>query len=110
MKQEHAVKSRRSFRWPKEARELVRIHTNAHRAQTRPQNPDNELGMLVTKLVHVSGNPRDACWRFVRQSGIVGKRAYQQWPKQAQQKFLDLMAVQPLPEDEIGICRCSSPI
>jgi hypothetical protein len=105
MDQKHAVKSRRSFRWPKEARELVRIHMNAQRAQTRPQNPDQEPGMLVTKLVQVSGNPRDACWRFLRRSGIVRKRAYQRWPPQAQQKLLDLIAIQPLPEVAIAMRR-----
>jgi len=105
MDQEHAVKSRRTFRWPKEARELVRIHLNAQRAQPRGQNCGNELRVLVSKLVEVSGNPRDACWRFLRQSGIVGKRAYGYWPERAQQKLLDLIAVQPLPEVAIAMRR-----
>lgn len=105
MDQKHAVKSRRTFRWPKEARGLVRIHVNAQGAQPRGQNSGNELGVLVTRLVEVSGNPRDACWRFLRQSGIVGKRAYGQWPERAQQKLLDLIAVQPLPEVAIAMRR-----
>lgn len=80
MDEEYAGRRRRTFRWPKEARELVRVHLNAQRAQPRGQNSDNEVRVLVTKLVEVSRNPRDACWRFMRQSGIAGRRAYRQWP------------------------------
>ena len=76
MDEEHTGRRRRNFRWPKEARQLVRIHLNAPRAQPHGQDSGDELRVLVTKLVEVSGNPRDACWRFLRQSGIVTKRAY----------------------------------
>lgn len=102
---EYAGRRRRTFRWPKEARELVRIHLNARRAQPREGNSDNEARVLVTKLVEVSCNPRDACWRFIRQSGIAGKRSYCQWPERAQQKLLDLIAVQPLPEVALAMRR-----
>ena len=102
---EYASRRRRTFRWPKEARELVRIHLNARRAQPRERNSDNEARVLVTKLAEVSRNPRDACWRFIRQSGIAGKRSYCQWPERAQQKLLDLIAVQPLPEVAIAMRR-----
>lgn len=105
MDEEHTGRRRRNFRWPKEARQLVRIHLNAQRAQPHGQASRDELPILVTKLVEVSGNPRDACWRFLRQSGIVGKRAYVQWPERAQQRLLDLIAVQPLPEVAIAMRR-----
>ncbi len=105
MDEEHTGRKRRNFRWPKEARQLVRIHLNARRAQPHGQDSGNELRALVTKLVEVSGNPRDACWRFLRQSGIVGKRAYVQWPERTQQRLLDLIAVQPLPEVAIAMRR-----
>src|SRR5579862_8420076 len=105
MDEEHTGRRRRNFRWPKEARQLVRIHLNAQRAQPHGQVSRDELPILVTKLVEVSGNPRDACWRFLRQSGIVGKRAYVQWPERAQQRLLDLIAVQPLPEVAIAMRR-----
>jgi hypothetical protein len=98
MDEEHGGRRRRTFRWPKEARELARIQLNAQRSQPRGLDSGKELRVLVTKLVEVSGNPRDACWRFLRQSGVVGKRAYRQWPERAQQRLLDLIAVQPLPE------------
>ena len=105
MDEEYAGKRRRTFRWPKEARELVRIHLHAQRAQPRGRKSDDEVRVLVTKLVEVSCNPRDACWRFMRQSGIAGKRSYCQWPERAQQKLLDLIAVQPLPEVAIAMRR-----
>src|ERR1700758_2148289 len=104
MSEGYADKRRRTFRWPKEARELVRIHLNALRAQPREQNPD-DLTLLVTRLAEVSGNPRDACWRFARQSGIRGKRAYCHWPERAQQRLLDLIAIQTLPEVAIAMRR-----
>jgi hypothetical protein len=104
MSEQHAGKRRRTFRWPKEARELVRIHSSVPRTQPREQNPD-EVRLLVTRLVEVSGNPRDACWRFARQSGVRGKRAYCQWPERAQQRLLDLIAIQSLPEVAIVMRR-----
>src|ERR1700731_2069339 len=57
MDKEHAVKSRRTFRWPKEAQKWMRIHLNAQRAHPRGQNSGNELRALATKLGEVSGNP-----------------------------------------------------
>ena len=104
MSDEHTGKSRRTFRWPKEARQLVRSHLTIPRTQMREQNPE-EVRLLVTRLVEVSGNPRDACWRFARQSGIRAKRAYCQWPERVQQRLLDLIAIQPLPEVAIAMRR-----
>jgi hypothetical protein len=105
MDEEHAGRRRRKFRWPTEARQLVRIHLNARRETPHGQDSGDELRVLVTQLVEVSGNPRDACWRFLRQSGIVSKRAYVQWPERAQQRLLDLIAAQPLPEVAIAMRR-----
>jgi hypothetical protein len=104
MPEEPAGRTRRTFRWPKEARELLRIHLNVSRGQPREQNP-GDLRSLVTRLAQVSGNPRDACWRFARLSGVGGKRTYCQWPQRAQQRLLDLIAVQPLPEVAISMRR-----
>ena len=105
MDEENAGRTRRTFRWSKEARDLVRTQLNAQRAQPRGQGSGDELRMLVTKLVKASGNPRDACWRFARQAGVIGKRAYCQWPERTQQRLLDLIAVQPLPEVAIALRR-----
>ncbi len=104
MSTEHAGGRRRTFRWPKEARDLVRIHLNVPREQSSEQNPD-KVRLLITRLAEVSGNPRDACWRFARQLGVNGKRSYREWPERAQQRLLDLIAIQPLPEVAIAMRR-----
>lgn len=102
--EEQSSRKRRTFRWPKEARDLVRIHLSPQRAQTGGYDLGN-VRTLVTKLAEVSGNPRDACWRFARQAGIAGKREYRPWPERAQQRLLDLIAIQPLPEVAIVMRR-----
>ncbi len=104
MNEEQAGGRRRTFRWPKEARELVRIHLNVPREQSGKQNPD-KLRLLITGLTEVSGNPRDACWRFARQLGVNGKRSYREWPERAQQRLLDLIAIQSLPEVAVAMRR-----
>jgi len=110
MDEDNAGRRRRTFRWSKEARELVRIHLNAQRAKPRGQDAGNQLRVLVTKLVKVSGNPRDACSRFARQAGVGGKRAYCPWPEHAQKRLLDLIAVQSLPEVAIAMRRSPASI
>jgi hypothetical protein len=56
------------------------------------------LKALITRIAAASGNPRGACWRFVRQSGVTSKRSYRQWTKAEQQKLLDLIASRSLEE------------
>ncbi len=53
----------------------------------------------------MSGNPRGACWRFARQSGVISKRRYRQWTKSEQQKLLDLIASHSLEEVTILLRR-----
>ncbi len=100
---EPARKVRRTFRWPKEARELVRNHLARQRGDK--DSADEPAAELVKKIAEVSGNPRDACWRFARQAGVAGKRSYRAWPERAQQRLLDLVAIQPLPEVAIAMRR-----
>src|SRR5258708_31084169 len=57
-----------------------------------------ERRMLVTKLVQLSGNPRDACLRFLRQLGVTQRRNYREWTKAEQQRLLDLTASIPVEE------------
>ena len=64
---------------------------DAHRAQVG-------LKALITRIAAVSGNPRAACWRFVRQSGVTSKRSYRQWTKTEQQRLLDLITSHSLQE------------
>jgi hypothetical protein len=102
MRDADAVHRRRLFRWPKEARELVREYKErASRSQEH-----NEAGRrrLVTMLAEISGNPRDACLRFLREMGVEKKRAYRLWTKPEQQRLLDLITNMPV-EDAAKILR-----
>jgi hypothetical protein len=89
-------RKRRVFLWPQEARELVRVYKE--RLRTTP-GPHVAVRMrLVSKLVEVSGNPRDACLRFLRQLGITQKRSHREWTKAEQQRLLDLVTSMPVAE------------
>lgn len=96
MEEPERATNRRSFRWPGEAREVVR----AYRSEAERLGQDAQLGLkgLITRLVQVSGNPRDACWRFARQAGVGVKQAYRPWTRSEQQKLLDLIATHPVHE------------
>ena len=93
--------SRRTFRWPGAAREMVRTYLNS--APSVGSGKDEHgaqisLKALITRIAAVSGNPRGACWRFVRQSGVASKRSYRQWTQAEQQKLLNLIASRSLQE------------
>jgi hypothetical protein len=93
--------SRRTFRWPGTARELVRAYLKSTPSQASGGGDVDvqiKLKALVTKIVALSGNPRGACWRFTRQLGVTSKRSYRQWTKAEQQKLLDLIASYSLDE------------
>src|SRR5215469_98782 len=68
----------RTFRWPRTARAEVAANINAERPRLRE---------LITKLVEISGNPRDACLRFARQLGVKVKQPYRRWTKEEQKKL-----------------------
>jgi hypothetical protein len=91
-----SVRQRRHFRWPKEARDLVRDYKERLSQGDGCQESDGRL--LVAKLAELSGNPRDACSRFLRQSGLNQKRNYREWTKPEQQRLLDLIAAMPVEE------------
>lgn len=82
-------KLRGRSRWSKVARDLVRANINA---------TGTELSDLVTKLVEESGNPRWACWRFVRGMGIRSKRPQKAWTATEQQRLLKLIDLHPVNE------------
>ena len=96
MGEAHGVTKRRTFRWPKEARELVRQYTE--RTSRSQEHTETGRRLLVTKLAAISGNPRDACLRFLRQLGLNQKRAYREWTKPEQQRLLDLITAMPVEE------------
>jgi len=89
-------RKRRTFCWSKEARGLVRDY-KARIGSSLGQS-ESDWRMLITTLTEISGNPRDACLRFVRQFGIARKRSYREWTKREQQRLLDLITALPVEE------------
>jgi len=87
---------RRAFCWGKGARELVRGYKE--RIGSNLGHNEGDWRMLITTLTEISGNPRDACLRFVRQFGIARKRSYREWTKREQQRLLDLITALPVEE------------
>jgi hypothetical protein len=80
---------RRSLRWTKEARDLVRARANLS---------PSELSCLFTALEEISGNPRWACRRFVRSMGLKSKRPQRAWSTAEQQRLLKLLDLHPVQE------------
>src|SRR5712692_7406994 len=101
MEEPERATTRRNFRWSGEAREVVRAYRSE--AERLGQGAQPALKWLITRLVQVSGNPRDACWRFARQSGIGEKQAYRPWTRGEQQKLLDLIATHPVHEVTLAL-------
>src|ERR1700739_2049944 len=91
-----AVYKRRVFRWSKEATELVR----EYKQRTKNSQEPNDIvrRRLVSKLAEISGNPRDACLRFLHNVGVNQRRAYREWTKPEQQRLLDLISSLPVEE------------
>lgn len=89
-------RKRRVFLWPQEARELVKDYQK--RVKKTQEHDRCGRRTLITKLVEISGNPRDACWRYLRQLGVTQKRTYREWTKAEQQRLLDLVASMPVEE------------
>jgi hypothetical protein len=73
---------------------MVRRYLNTAPPQSRKDEHGAQIGLkaLITGIAAVSGNPRDACWRFAKQLGVISKREYRQWTRAEQQKLLDLIA------------------
>lgn len=98
MKELNQETRRRTFRWPGAAREIVKTYMNTAESRDSTQVCQVALKALVTRIAAVSGNPRGACWRFVRRSGVRSKRSYRPWTKPEQQKLLALISSHSLEE------------
>lgn len=82
--------------WSSEARLLVSNYVGGvrcHRIEELAQRW--EAQKLITKLVELTGNSRQSCWRFVRRNGVKKKKTYKEWTRSDQQRLLDLIAVNP---------------
>jgi hypothetical protein len=53
---------------------------------------------MVSELVRISGNPREACLRFLRRHGVAEKRSYREWTTREQQRLIELMNDAPVEE------------
>ncbi len=87
---------RRSFRWPDEARQLVA--DQRRRIEKSGNYRGNDKEQILSKLVQISGNPRDACLRFLRRHGVAEKRSYRGWTTREQQRLIELMDDVPVEE------------
>jgi len=98
---------RRVFHWPNEARELA---SNYRECVSGAKRNGTARRTLVLKLIEVSGNPADACLRFLRRLGVSGSRRYHAWTKPEQQRLLDLIAAFPVQEAARVIGRPTSSV
>jgi hypothetical protein len=96
MGEDEGVCKRRVFRWSKRARDLVREYKQRFTAGQHHGQADRRV--LVARLTEISGNPREACLRFLRHSGIEQKRPYREWTKPEQRRLLDLITTMPVDE------------
>jgi hypothetical protein len=87
---------RRTFRWSDEARQLVADHRR--RIERIGSNRGSDKEQILSKLVQISGNPRDACLRFLRRLGVAEKRSYREWTTREQQRLVELMDEVPVEE------------
>lgn len=87
MSTEDGKRTRRVFRWTEEAEGLVSSYAVSLKSGTRRKS----IASLASNLSIVTGYPRDACLRFMRQRGIGQKRKYRFWTKPEQQRLVDLL-------------------
>lgn len=87
---------RRTFYWSYEARQLVGEHRRRIQKIGKCRACDRE--QIVSELVRMSGNPRDACLRFLRRHGVAEKRSYREWTTREQQRLVELMNDVPVEE------------
>ena len=96
MESSNGCGKRRTFCWSGEAKGFVADQrrrsgqTESHRGSDREQ--------IVSELVRISGNPRDACLRFLRRHGVAEKRSYREWTTREQQRLVELMENVPVEE------------
>jgi hypothetical protein len=96
MGDDERVRKRHVFQWSNQTRDLVREYKR--RLLTGQHHDQSGRKLLVAKLVEISGNPREACLRFLRHSGIEQKRPYREWTKAEQRRLLDLITTMPVGE------------
>lgn len=87
---------RRTFCWSDEATQLVADHRRRIERAGNHRSSDRE--QILSKLTQSSGNPRDACLRFLRRLGVAEKRSYREWTTREQQHLIQLIDGVPVEE------------
>lgn len=93
MGEDESVRKRRVFQWSKQARDLAKEYKQRIIGQSLGQA---DRSVLVARLIEISGNPREACLRFLCRSGMAQRRSYREWTKPEQRRLLDLITTMPV--------------
>lgn len=89
--------TRRSYRWSKEARELLAEFIDENRRRDA-KAVRRARRSLLDKLTEITGYPRHACARFVRQGQENDAASGTRWTREEKQKLLNLMDIHTLEE------------
>jgi hypothetical protein len=81
------IPSRQLPKWSDDAKRLA--------CQARVLSGDKLID-LVARLQRMTGNSKDACWRFIRQHGLRGKHDYRRWTPEEFDKLREELACHPL--------------
>ena len=57
-----------------------------------------EREQILSNLAQVSGNPREACLRYLRRLDVVEKRSYREWTTRERQRLIELLDEVPIDE------------
>ena len=93
MSQKDYEKKRRAFYWSDRAKQAIQDWQ-----QRLGKSGAADRKQIIAQLTEISGNPRDACLRFLRRMGGVQKRTYRKWTKPEQQRLVDLIERMPVIE------------
>jgi len=74
-------------RWNDEAKRLA--------SQARVLSGE-KLIELISRLQRITGNSKDACWRFIRQHALRGKHDYRRWTPEEFDQLREELASHPL--------------
>ena len=89
---------------------MVRAYLSRKGAKDAAPGKHTAAKTLITRIASASGNPRGACWRFVRRRGLQSKPISRPWTKPEQQKLLDLIASHSLAEVTLLLRRSSGSV
>lgn len=96
MANDEGMSKRRVFYWSSQATDLVEQYKQ--RLSSGVYHGRAAHRVLVARLAQVSGNPREACLRWLRNCGIEQNRSYREWTKPEQRRLLDLITIMPVGE------------